>query len=203
MGAVDSMLILLPRPTTLIGADTFTTQPLDVSQFGSVQMQLWRGPIAGGGSPTILFYFEESLDAESWALGPATPVGYDPADADTGGDPTLAKPQLFSYAFQLRWFRVRIVLTGTAPVVSCWCEGFLRDGGGGGAWNSASRAPSMAESLMPPSFVAELGSFVGSAMDAAGPDVREYSQQALPINLRMPSPERAGTPSLQPPPPSL
>lgn len=141
MAGVDSMILLLPRPTTLVGATTFTTEPLDVSEFGSAQLQLWRGPIAGSGSPTILFYFEESLDAETWALGPSTPVGYDPADAATGGDPSFAKPQLFAYAFQLRWFRLRIVVTGTAPIVSCWCEGFLRDGAGGGSWTPGRRTP--------------------------------------------------------------
>jgi hypothetical protein len=132
MSAVESTIVFLARPTTLVGAISFVTMPLDTSRYGSVQMQLWRGPIRGGG--TFLCYFEESLDTLTWALGPSTPVGYDPADAATGGDPTFASPQLFSYAFRLRWFRLRIALTGSAPIVTCWAEGSLRDGGGG-PWN--------------------------------------------------------------------
>jgi hypothetical protein len=128
MSAVDAGIVLLARPTTLIGATTFTTEPLDVSSYGSVEFQVWRGPIAGGGGPTILFYFEESLDAQTWALGPSAPTGYDPANPVTGGDPTFDRPQFFSYGFRLRWFRIRVALTGAAPVVSCWAEGLLRDG---------------------------------------------------------------------------
>ena len=129
MSNVDAAIVFLPRPTTLVGASSFATQPLDCSRFGSAQFQLWRGPMAGT-APTFLAYLEESLDAEHWVLGPSTPTGFDPA-AD---DPTLTRPKLFSYGFRLRWFRLRVELGGTAPVVTCWAEGLLRDGGGGGAW---------------------------------------------------------------------
>ncbi len=137
MSMVDSAIVLLPRFTTLVGASSFTTLPLDVSKYGSAQFHLWRGPLRG--TPAgFLAYLEESLDAEHWVLGPSTPTGYDPAI----DDPTLTRPKLFSYGFRLRWFRIRIELSGTAPGCTCWAEGLLRDGGGGGAWvNSASVAP--------------------------------------------------------------
>jgi hypothetical protein len=112
--AADSTIVLLPRYTTLCGATTFTTLPLDVSRFGSVQFQLWRGPQSSG---TFKAHIEESLDAEKWAPGAGAPVGIDPGE-------NFAK--LFSYSFLLRWFRLRVVLTGTDPRVMCWAEGLLR-----------------------------------------------------------------------------
>ncbi len=129
MPNVDAAIVFLPRFSTLVGASSFTTQPLDVSRFASAQFQLWRGPLRGT-DPTFLCYLEESLDADHWVLGPSTPTGYDPGT----DDPTLTRPKLFSYAFRLRWFRVRVELGGTDPVATCWAEGLLRGGGGGGAW---------------------------------------------------------------------
>jgi hypothetical protein len=129
MSAVDATLVFLPRPTTLIGAAVFTTPPLDVSAQGGVQFQVWRGPIrvasgAPAGSLTLLL--EESLDAESWALGPSTPQGI----------PLLeGQVHFLSYSFRLRWFRLKFTLTGNSPFVSCWAEGLLR-GGDGGLWGS-------------------------------------------------------------------
>lgn len=151
MSNVDAAIVFLPRFTTLVGASSFTTLPLDVSRFGSAQFQLWRGPLRGGPTPapTFLAYLEESLDAENWVLGPSTPTGYDPAT----DDPTLARPKLFSYGFRLRWFRIRIELAGANPVVTCWAEGLLRDGGGGGAWvqSGSNVAQSGATALRMPS----------------------------------------------------
>ncbi len=191
MSAVESAIVLLARPTTLIGATTFTTLPLDVSQFGSVQLQLWRGPIrtvAGltpPDAPTIKFYLEESLDTETWALGPATPVGYDPADDSTGGDPTFAVPQLFAYAFRLRWFRIRVELTGSAPLVTCWAEGFLRDGGGGGSWTRGVVRPPVAQPNIGPSGAVAAGSRSAAAYTGPGvlPPGANASVQITPPNI--------------------
>ena len=181
MSMVESAIIFLPRPTTLIGAGSFTTLPLDVSRFGSFQLQLWRGPIRNGGS--YLAYFEESLDTETWVLGPSTPAGFDPADAVTGGDPTFARPQLFSYAFRLRWFRMRFDLTGigaplAGPMVTTWAEGFLRDGGGGGAWSSGAPQPRLtaASSLVRP------GGEVSAARAAAAPSLFGLTNQQVPYS---------------------
>lgn len=164
MSAVDSAIVFLPRPTTLAGAATFTSTPLDVSRWGSMQIQVWRGPIRGGGS--YLAYLEESADTEVWTLGPSAPEGFDPADGETGGDPSFARPQFFSYAFRLRWFRLRVVLAAAGgatapqgPVVTTWAEGFLRDGGGGpGTWTPARPKPVRgvnADIRLPPPLVSE------------------------------------------------
>lgn len=168
MSEVDAAIVFLPRFTTLAGASSFTTLPLDVSRFASAQFQLWRGPIRGNppqASHPFLAYLEESLDAENWVLGPSTPTGFDPADDDL----TLTRPKLFSYGFRLRWFRIRIELSSTNPIVTCWAEGLLRDGGGGGAWVQS--APSALASTSTGSVVMRpgtpLGAWSGTSLGAA------------------------------------
>ena len=127
MSKVDSAIVLLPRFTTLAGATEFTTQPMDVSQYGGIQFQLWRGPFRTA-SPTpaekFTVYLEESLDAQTWVLGPSAPGAHVVA---------ASEPRFFSYGFRLRWFRVRVDVEGDDPLVTCWAEGLLR-GGGDGAW---------------------------------------------------------------------
>jgi hypothetical protein len=126
MSAVDAGVSFLQRYTTLVGeyAD-FTTAPLDCSRMGGVQFQVWRGPIrTTGGDSSLTLYLEESLDAHTWVLGPSTPQGIVLGEEQT---------RFFSYAFRLRWFRLRFHLAGNDPMVSCWAEGLLR-GGDGGAW---------------------------------------------------------------------
>ena len=134
MAAVDASIIFLPRFTTLVGSGNysetfdFPTLPLDVSGHGGAQFQVWRSPMSGG---TFKLFFEESLDADKWVLGASIPTGID-LNAD--------ETKFFSYGFRLRWFRLRVQLTGAAwPIVTCWAEGLLR-GGGGGAWPAPARA---------------------------------------------------------------
>jgi hypothetical protein len=119
----DAGLVFLPRFTTLVGDTEFITAPLDVSGHAGTQFQVWRGPIrVSSGTPTLSLYIEESLDTYSWALGPSTPQGILLLENAT---------QFFSYSFRLRWFRLRLALDGTNPMVSCWAEGILRAGDGG------------------------------------------------------------------------
>jgi len=134
MAGVDAGLVLLPRLTALVGATSFVTAPLDLSQQGGTQFQVWRGPIrVASGSGTLTMYMEESLDCQSWALGPFTPPGIVIPEND---------PKFFSYDLRLRWFRVRFVLAGTDPMVVCWAGGLLREGGGGGYGSSGPAAMS-------------------------------------------------------------
>lgn len=123
MAAVDAGLVFLPRTTTLVGAASFATAPLDVSRQGGTQFQVWRGPIrVASGAGTLTMFMEESLDCQSWALGPITAQGIVIPEND---------PKFFSYDFRLRWFRVRFELSGTDPMVLCWAEGLMREGGAG------------------------------------------------------------------------
>jgi hypothetical protein len=129
MPAVDSSFVILPRFTTLVGAASFTTLPMDVSSYGGAQFQVWRGPIrTASGTGTFTVYIEESLDTEEWVLGPETSQSFVIDASDR---------KFFAYDFRLRWFRLRIELGGLAPIVTCWAEGLLR-GGGGGLWSDGS-----------------------------------------------------------------
>lgn len=128
---VDASIVFLPRFTTLAGATTFLTAPIDVSQFAGAQFQVWRGDIRlKTGTGTFSVTFEESLDTETWVVGPSTPQPYVVPAHDV---------RMFSYSFRLRWFRLKIEVTGADPVVTCWAEGLLR-GGGAGLWPTAQPA---------------------------------------------------------------
>jgi hypothetical protein len=117
-GDEKTPVTFLPRFTTLVGATSYTTSPMDATSRQSVQLQVWRGEIASGGADgTFSVFVEESLDAENWTQGPSAPVGYDPGDGEA---------QFFDYCFRLKWFRLRVELGGTDPIVTCWAEGFLR-----------------------------------------------------------------------------
>ena len=114
--ATDVALTLFPRFSTLVSRSdkttTFTSTPIDVSGFSSAQFQAWRGYTAGTEFKT---YLEESIDGENWTLVPGGTGGYDPGENQR---------KSFSYAFRLRWFRLRIDFKGEA--VNCWAEGVLR-----------------------------------------------------------------------------
>lgn len=116
--SADAGLILFPKFTSFVGTaanqTSFTTTPIDVSQFGSAQFQFWRGPIQGS-PPLFKVYLEESLDGDSWSTPPGGTGGYDPGENAS---------KMFSYAFRFRWFRVRVEFKG--EFVTCWAEGLLR-----------------------------------------------------------------------------
>lgn len=123
MAGAESALVLIPRFTSFVGAGEFATAPLDVSGFGSAQIELWRGPLIGTpGMVTFRAYLEESLDGVSWQPPSASSQAHDP-----GASSSMVLSQIFS----LRWFRVRVVLAlnppgSVQPVVTCWAEGMLR-----------------------------------------------------------------------------
>ena len=120
MPAVDSSFVILPRFTTLVGAAVFTTLPMDVSAYGGAQFQIWRGPFrvkTGTPAPSFTVFLEESLDTEEWVLGPDTATSFVIAEADR---------KFFAYDFRLRWFRLKVLILGDEPIVTCWAEGFFR-----------------------------------------------------------------------------
>lgn len=148
---VDASIVFLPRYTTLVGQRDFTTTPLDVSQYSGVQFQVWRGSMFGG---KFSIFLEESLDANTWVLGPSTSTEFKFEEDQT---------RFFSYSFRLRWFRIRAHLYDNVnPIVTCWAEGLLR-GGGSGAW------PTAASPLAGGAGVSSIASRVGGRTDLGSP----------------------------------
>ena len=168
MTAIDSGLVFLPRFTTLVGESEFTTAPLDVSGQAGTQFQVWRGALrTTGGTPAFTLFIEESLDAQSWALGPSTPQGF----------PILQNATVFfSYSFRLRWFRLRISISGTNPMVSCWAEGILR-AGDGGMWGMPGVNPLSATGLYADASSGAAGAVPGRPAEDPWENYRARAQQ--------------------------
>lgn len=109
--------VLIPRFTGLVGAQDFTTVPLDRTPYAGATVVLWRGPFVDG-TATLKAFFETSTDLVTWAKVPGpNPLGEQPGEGDAGAL-TIALP------FTRRWFRMRLELRGsTTPAVTCWCAG--------------------------------------------------------------------------------
>ena len=111
-------VVLLPRFTTLSGADTFSTIGMDVTEYSSAFINLWRGPLNGTNSPTYAFLFEESSDGVNY-----TPCTISPSETDPGADDETQ----YEVTLKKRWLRLSITLTGTNPSVTTWAVGFLEE----------------------------------------------------------------------------
>ena len=107
-------LVMMPRYSSLIGANTFTTIGMEVTDYSKAILNVWRSTMIGT-SGTFAVSFEESTDQSNWTTctnGSAADPG---ADTEAQYSPLLTK----------RWFRVKIVTAGTDVAVSCWAIGFL------------------------------------------------------------------------------
>ncbi len=107
-------LVLLPRYSTFNGSETFTTIGMEVTDYTQTILNVWRGPVLNGGS--IAFTFQESTDQDSWTTCSGTTASWDPG-ASTEAQVTAE--------LKKRWFRVKVLVGGTNPGVSCWALGFL------------------------------------------------------------------------------
>jgi len=108
-------LVLLPRYTTFAGVDDFVTLAMDVTDYSSAIVNLWRGKLLGT-NPTMTVLLEESSDQVTWftCSGGSTPALVE--DDEVQRVATLNK----------RWFRIKVTLGGTSsPVGTCWAVGFL------------------------------------------------------------------------------
>jgi len=112
-------IVLVPRFSSFFGAGEYATVPLDISAFAGGGATLWRGKMVGT-SPTFELYTESSHDGYAWfgypIGGGGVPIPYDPGD-----DGSME----VGVGLQHRYFRVRIVLGGTDPGVTCWLAGML------------------------------------------------------------------------------
>jgi hypothetical protein len=120
MSRAQSGLILFPRFTTFVGAGDFATAALDVSAFGSAQIEFWRGPFIAADDAKFRLYMEESLDGVAWYPLPANARGHDPGEG---------KSVVLSQSFAMKWFRLRAQISDIGSeraAVTCWAEGILR-----------------------------------------------------------------------------
>lgn len=112
-------LVLIPRYSTYIGTkpdDGFVTVAMDVTQYQTAIVNVWRGEMTGT-SPTYAISFEESTDQVSWTTCTGGSAADPGEDTEAQYTPTLKK----------RWFRANVDLGGTDPAVSCWAVGFLEE----------------------------------------------------------------------------
>lgn len=107
-------LVLLPRYSTFVGAHSFTTIGMEASNYSKAIVGVWRGAMAGT-APTFAASFEESTDQNIWTTCAAGAGGDPGPDTEAQYQPTISK----------RWFRIKVILGGTNPSVSCWAIGFL------------------------------------------------------------------------------
>lgn len=119
-------LVMIPRYTTIAG-DTnsnppyptpgFMTVGMDVSEYDGAIINVWRGPIIlTAGTAGFKVNCEESTDQNVWTICDGT-------TANTAVSENVEKQ--FLPVLTKRWFRVRVVLEGTNPVVTCWAVGYL------------------------------------------------------------------------------
>ena len=66
MAGQQTPLVLLPRYTTYAGASTFLTLAMDVTEYSSASVNVWRGKLLGTDTPTVAFSLEESSDQVNW-----------------------------------------------------------------------------------------------------------------------------------------
>ena len=74
-------LVLLPRYTTYGGDSTFTTIAMDVTDYETAIVNVWRGKLIGT-APGIGFTFQESTDQVTWSTCTGTSAD---ADLEHGG----------------------------------------------------------------------------------------------------------------------
>ena len=120
MAGMQTPVVMIPRYSCYSGAETYTTIPIDVTAYSAITLSTWRSAFIGSASPAVAFTLQESTDQSSetsWTTVSGTNCSsYDPGlhveGQQTG---TLTK----------RWFRLKIVLSGTDPAATCWSIGFL------------------------------------------------------------------------------
>jgi hypothetical protein len=116
MGSRRVPIVLLRRGTSLAGSGEFTTIGVNIRPFRVVQIELWRGTILGTGSPAFQMFLEGSTDGQEWE------------DVGGGGiDPDTLGGAMVTAQVNHRLFRLRVVLGGTNPVVSCHAVGYLSE----------------------------------------------------------------------------
>jgi hypothetical protein len=88
---------------------------MEVTDYEQAIVNVFRGPLIGT-APTFGVTLEESTDQQTWTTCTGTTPNYDPGSGLEGQQTATLKK---------RWFRIKVTLAGTSPVVTCWALGFL------------------------------------------------------------------------------
>ncbi len=111
---VQVPLVMAPRFTSYFGNSSFVTVALQVDRYSRCVLTVWRGPVQGGGTFSVVL--QHSHDAETWQdLG--SPV-------DPGEDLTT----IIAQNLRRRWLRMKIDLplgTSSDAAVTVWATGYL------------------------------------------------------------------------------
>jgi hypothetical protein len=116
-------LVMFARYTVLAGEGSYSTIGMDVTEYQSSILNGWRGAVLPpAGSGTYELVFEESTDQVVWTACTVVASGGGTAPWDPGA----GQEEQFTATLRKRWFRVRVVLGGSAAaVVTTWLVGFL------------------------------------------------------------------------------
>jgi hypothetical protein len=106
-------LVLVPRYTTVLGNETFTTIGMDVSDYERAIVSYWRSTGVGAPAPTI--FLEESMDQVTWSACAGGPFA----------DPGPNVEAQFNATITKRWFRLRYLTGAVGAGVTFWMIGFL------------------------------------------------------------------------------
>jgi hypothetical protein len=117
-------LVMIPRFTSYVGPSTYSTNPLDVSEYAKANLEFWRGELAGSqvtppDQSTFTAYFEEASD-------PNPPSGN--WTAIVTAITSVNTNSVVELPFTKKFFRIRIVLTATPAglcAITCWAAGNL------------------------------------------------------------------------------
>src|SRR3989338_2785435 len=91
-------LVMVPRHSTFAGSSSVTTIAMDVTDYQTAILNVWRGKLIAG--TTIAVTAQESTDQETWSVCSGTNCSaYDPGQ-ETEGQVTAT--------IKKRWFRILV-----------------------------------------------------------------------------------------------
>jgi hypothetical protein len=111
-------IVLIPRYTALIGTTAMYTAPLLVREWSEAALVGWESTGIGNGDATLTVQLSDDL--ENWT---------DEEEMSLTAESEVTAVLEISRA----WLRVKAVVTGSDPGVTCWLEGEFveREGAGG------------------------------------------------------------------------
>jgi len=108
-------VVFASRFTTYAGGGDFPTVALDLADYESAVIHVWRGMLVGS-MPSFGVTFEESTDSITWTTCSGTT-----AEADPGQQTEVP----YMVTLGKRFVRVRVSLGGANTVASCYAYGHL------------------------------------------------------------------------------